>query len=83
MSTQPKTIQLSGAIYTALEEAALREHKSLSELGGELIIQGLRRKASLEELIDYGHSKAKETHPDLSEQGVVEIVHARRQARKR
>ena len=84
MSTHPKAIQLPEATYAALEQAALREHKSLSELGSELILQGLeRQKHSLEELIEYGHGRARETHPGLTEEGVVEIVHAQRQARKR
>lgn len=84
MSTQPKTIQLPEAIYSALEEAALREHKSLNELGGELIMQGLhRKKSALEDLMDYGHQRARETHPGLTEESVVDIVHAHRRSRRR
>jgi predicted CopG family antitoxin len=86
MATQPRTIKLPEVIYSALEEAAAREHKSVEEIAGEAILRGLhnQKKSLLDELIEEGRQKAMEKLGHVpSEEEVVEIVHARREARRR
>ena len=49
---------------------------------GELVMLGLHRnqdrKARLQALMEEGHERAKQTHPSLNPQGVVDIIHQHR-----
>jgi len=49
VSAEAKIIHLDDAVFTALQEAAAREHKTLDEMAGEagLPTEGLRRVQSV------------------------------------
>jgi hypothetical protein len=70
-------VTLPDTIVSALQEAAEREHKSLNEMAGELVMRGLAQKdrdRQWQDLIAYGHQKG--TESGLSEEKVVDLVHA-------
>lgn len=87
MSTQPKNVRLAEPILAALQEAAQRENKSLDEMADEVVMSGLsareENRSRLAALMQEGHERAKKTHPRLTDDAVVEIVHAHRQRRGR
>ena len=78
MASQPN-ITLPDPILSAVQEAAEREHKSLNEMAGELVMRGLSQKdrdRQWRETIAYGHQKGQES--GLSEENAADIVHAHR-----
>jgi hypothetical protein len=85
MTSQPN-ITLSEPLLTAVREEAERQHKGVDELAGELIQKGLLKQAKdpLEELAEYGRQKAIEKFGTLpSDKDIVDLIHARRQERRR
>lgn len=87
MSSQPN-VTLPDPILAAAQEAAEREHKTLNEMVGELVMIGLQRqgekKSPLNDLLEYGHKKAVERFGKVpSEDEVVNLVHAHRHSRRR
>lgn len=83
MASQPN-VTLPEPVLAAVREEAERQHKSVSEMAGELIMHGLRLRKTdaLEELMQYGQQKARETQQDcLTEEDVAELVRVHREKR--
>ena len=81
MASQPN-ITLPDPILSAVQEEAERQHKTVDEMAGELVMRGLhqQKQSPLDDLLAYGREKAKERYPDgLTEDQIVDIVHAHRQ----
>ena len=85
MAVQPN-ITLPQPLFAAVREEAERQHKGVNELAGELIRNGLlgQTKDSLEELVKYGQQQAiKKFGKVPSDEEIVDLIHARRQERRR
>ena len=83
MTSQPN-VTLPEPVLAAVRAEAERQHKSVSEMAGELIMHGLRLRKTdaLDELMQYGQQKARETHPEgLTEENVAELVRVHREKR--
>ncbi len=81
MSTEPKNVRVNAATFRQLQEIAAREGKPLDDVADETMQNGI--KVDFEErlfaLAEYGHRQAEKTHPGLTEQDIVDIVHKRRE----
>ncbi len=83
MSTEAKNIRLEADVFTALEEAATREHKTVDEMAGEAVMAGLRSEglARVQSImakgLRYGAASG------ITEEQVVDVIHASRLERSR
>jgi hypothetical protein len=85
MASQPN-ITLPDPILSAVQEEADRQHKSLNEMVGELVMIGLhkRKKSLLAEVLEEGRQNALDTLGHIpDEEEILAAVERTRQARRR
>ena len=81
MSAESKNIRVNATTFRQLQEIAAREGKPLDDVADETIQNGLKAdfEKRLLDLAEYGRRQAEKTHPGLTEQDIVDIVHKRRE----
>lgn len=81
MSTEAKNIHLDAAVLAALEEAAMRRHKTLDEMASEAVMEGLKaeRLDRIQALLAKGHRHG--IASGIAEDSVVDLIHDDRKQR--
>jgi len=83
MSAEAKNVRLDGPVLAALQEAAVRHHKTLDEMASEAVMEGLKaeRLNRVQALLAKGQCHGSAT--GISESRVVDLIHADRKERRR
>ncbi len=83
MSTEVNNIHLDAEVFTALQEAAAREHKTVDEMARKVLVAGLQseRLSRVQSMLSKGQKYGAES--GIKEEQVADIIHAIRLERDR